>query len=75
MINYRQLGDDAHVQQYEYGDEQVIVADLGFVDGSVDIVDNTAIIVTEADQYELSLPDAEAHASMNNGVVTIEVKI
>lgn len=65
---------DGVVRQYEYDDRTVIVADFGFVDGSVDVVDGTAIVVIEPDQYEFEVPDAVDSAIMNNGVVTIDME-
>jgi HSP20 family molecular chaperone IbpA len=74
---------DGLVRRYEYGDENVVVADLGVSDeaASVDVVDGTAILVFESGdgepvQKELKLPDGEvAKALINNGVVTIEVSL
>lgn len=65
-------GSDGIVRRYEYDDETLIVVDFGFVDGSVDVVDGTVIVVTGDDQYEWDV-GGDARATMNNGVVTIEV--
>lgn len=63
------------VRTYEYDDRTVVVADLGG-DGTVDVADDTVIVVLEDDeQFELELPAGagSATAFMNNGVLTIEV--
>ncbi|MES3518040.1 MAG: hypothetical protein PPP58_10285 [Natronomonas sp.] len=66
---------DGIVRQYDYADSAVLVADVGAnVDGSVDVVEETAIVVTEDEQYEFEIPEGEeARGTMNNGVVTVEV--
>lgn len=66
------------VRRYDRDDGVDVVADFGrAADVSVDLVDGTAILVVEREesvQRELELPDGEAKAFINNGVVTIEVK-
>lgn len=64
------------VRRYDYEDRMVLVADLGAgVDGAVDVVGSTAIVVAGDDQHEFDLPEGEtAQAYMKNGVVTIEVE-
>lgn len=65
---------DGPVRRYEYDDGAVLVADFGFVEGSVDLVDGTAIVVIDDDQYEFSVPEGTDRAVLNNGIVTIEVE-
>jgi hypothetical protein len=65
---------DGPVRHYDYDDESVLVADFGVVDGSVDVVDGTAIVVVDDEQHEFSIPAGTNRAIMNNGVVTIEVE-
>ncbi|RBI63902.1 hypothetical protein DMJ13_05180 [halophilic archaeon] len=69
--------EESIARRYEYDDEeQVIVADFGAADVSVDVLDDVAIVVVEGDenyQTELELPEGEAQAFINNGVLTIEV--
>ncbi len=70
--------DDVFARRYDYGDEEVLVADLGVAgDASVDILDDVAIVVFEDEegsrQIELQLPDGGAQAFITNGVLTIEV--
>ena len=77
MSQYTQSirGDiDGPVRHYEYADSDLIVADFGAVDGSVDVVDGTAIVVIDDEQYEFAVPEGLASAVMNNGVVTVEVE-
>jgi hypothetical protein len=64
------------VRRFDYDDRVVLVADFGYAsDGSVDVLDGTAIVILGDDQFELSLPEGTlATASMNNGVVTIEIE-
>ena len=71
------------VRRYNYDDSAVVVADLGVTgdEPSVDVADGTAILVFESGdgepvQRELELPDGEvAKALINNGIVTIEVRL
>ncbi|MCG1003620.1 MULTISPECIES: hypothetical protein [Halobacterium] len=74
-----QLG--APARRFDYGDETVLVADLGpgEDDGvSVDVVDDTVLVVVDGDepaQHEFDVPEgAVAKALINNGVVTVEVQ-
>ncbi|MFC7154414.1 hypothetical protein ACFQPA_02960 [Halomarina halobia] len=63
------------IRRYDYEDSVVFAADLGGVrDADVDVVDGTAIIVIDGQQYEFAVPDGDAQAFIKNGVVTIEVK-
>lgn len=64
---------DIAARHYEYGDREVFVADFGTADGTVDIVDDTAIVVVGEDQYDLPVPAGVDRASIRNGVLTIEV--
>ncbi len=68
----------AIARRYSYDDEEVIVADFGGDDVSVDVLGDVAIVVAEGDdeqfQTEVELPDGEAQAFINNGVLSIEVK-
>ena len=71
--------DEGHLAgRYEYDDETVIAVDLGpaGVDGSVDVVGDTVIVVTGNEQRELEMPAGaeDARAFMKNGVLTIEME-
>ena len=71
--------DDVFARRYDYGDEEVLVADLGVTgDASADVLDDVAIVVVEdaedTRQLELELPEGEAEAFITNGVLSIEVR-
>jgi HSP20 family molecular chaperone IbpA len=79
-MNLTQLTDGETVlRRYEYPDRWVVAADLGVDDElvSVDVVGETAIVVIDRDdvdaETEIDLPGAAAEATVNNGVLTIEV--
>lgn len=75
MEGYSQQFDRDPVRRYEYDDAVVLAADLGpGVDGSVDVVDETALVVAGDEQFEFPVPAGEAAASISNGVVTVEVE-
>jgi hypothetical protein len=63
-------------RRYDYDGRTVLVADFGAsAEGSVDLVGDTAIVVVGDDQYEFEVPaGVSARASVNNGVLTIEVE-
>jgi len=76
MMDTLRSVDEATSRRYEYDDGSVVFAgDLGAgTDAAVDVVDGTAIVVTDGEQYEFELPDEnEARAFIKNGVLTIEV--
>ena len=74
----KQLRDvDRHgatVRTYEYDDNGVIVVDFGAAasDITVDVVDGTAIVVTDEQQFEFELPADASEVSVNNGILTID---
>ena len=81
MNTTQQTGSDGQiVRRYEYDDSWVLVADVGAAAGDVDIdtVGTTAIVVvddgSEITEAEFDLPEGDATAGTNNGVVTIEVE-
>jgi hypothetical protein len=64
---------DVDVSRFEYDDSVVLAADFGYVDSSsVEVVDDTVIVVADGEQYDIEL-DGDARAFMRNGVLTIEV--
>ncbi len=81
-MTLKQLREDIDgiARQYEYDDGVTFVADLGVPDDAVtiDVVDDTAIVVVEhaggSRQHEIDLPHGDAEAFMHNGVLTIEVR-
>lgn len=75
MTESSQQFDRSGVRRYEYDDAVVLAADLGpGVDGSVDVVDGTALVVTADEQYEIPVPGTDAAASISNGVLTVVVE-
>jgi hypothetical protein len=70
--------EESIARRYRYDDEELLVADFGTADVTVDVLDDVAIFVVESaeDNYqtEVELPEGEAQAFINNGVVTIEVR-
>ncbi|WP_262177979.1 DUF7127 family protein [Haloarcula laminariae] len=75
MNTDQQLFDEMSVRRFEYDDAVVLAADVGVSDDtSVDVVDDTVILVTGDEQHEQPLPDdSDAHAFINNGILTIEL--
>lgn len=59
-------------RRYDYADGTVLAADFGPGEATVDVVDGTVIVVAGDEQYEFEVP-AGASASINNGVLTVEV--
>ena len=70
--------DNGHmVRQYEYDDGRIVAVDFGSAagDASVDLVEDTVIIVFGDEQYEFELPlETDAQAFIRNGVLTIEME-
>lgn len=62
------------VREYEYDDGTVIVVDFGRTidDLSVDIVDETAIVVVDDQQIEFEVPSGANEVIANDGILTIE---
>lgn len=77
-MNTEQFTSDQLARKYEYDDGSVIAIDLGTTvpEPSVDVVDDTVIIVSDDEQYELNLPieQTDAHTFIKNGVLTIELE-
>ncbi len=77
-VTQRTSGQGPIVRMYEYEEESVVVADLASLSGahSVDVVDGTAIVVSDDGQFEIELPDEtnDPHTFMKNGVLSIEVE-
>jgi hypothetical protein len=59
--------------EHEYDGESLIAVDFGrtHADLTVDIVDDTAIVITDSDQFEFDLPSEASEVTANNGVLTI----
>lgn len=64
---------DVEVARREFDDRIEFVADFGPEhEASVDMLEDTVIVVTDGDQYELDV-DGDAQAFIRNGILTIEV--
>ncbi|AEH35405.1 DUF7127 family protein [Halopiger xanaduensis] len=65
-------------RRYEYDDGAVLVVDFGtgVADASVDLVDDTVIVIVDDEQYEFELPEgaSDAHTFIKNGVLTVELE-
>ena len=61
------------VSRFEYDDQVVLAADLGFGgNASAEVVDQTVIVLADGEQYDIDVP-AGAQVFINNGVLTIGV--
>ncbi|SIR21359.1 hypothetical protein SAMN05421858_1851 [Haladaptatus litoreus] len=62
-------------RRYSYDDGDVVVADFGTADVSVDVLEDVAIVVVEDGddefQTEIDLPTGGAEVLINNGILTI----
>ncbi|MFB6087872.1 MAG: hypothetical protein ABEJ85_05070 [Haloarculaceae archaeon] len=75
MVAIEQLDDDVGSARHEYDDVTVFAADFGpDRSATVDVVDGTAIVLADGEQYDIDLPGEDARAFMKNGVLTIEVE-
>jgi len=73
MSELKQFEDDAALSRHEYDDTLVLAADFGpGRNVSVDVLDDTVIVVVAGEQYDLDV-DGAAQAFIKNGVLTIEV--
>lgn len=65
-------------RRYQYDDAVVFAVDFGATapESSVDLVDETVIVVVGEDQYDFELPEAadDAHTFIKNGVLTVELE-
>ena len=66
---------DDVLRRYEYADRVVYAADLGPADDiTVDIVDGTVMLVHGDEQADFEIRESgSAEATINNGVLTVEV--
>lgn len=62
------------LRRYEYDGAVVYVADIGPGEAVVDVVDSTVMLVRGDEQAEFDVPESgTAEATINNGVLTVEV--
>jgi hypothetical protein len=65
---------DFESRRFDYEDRTEYVVDFGSgADGTLDVVDGTAIIVMGGEHHEIEIP-GNAQVFMSNGVLTIEVE-
>ena len=62
------------VREHEYEDENVIAVDFGVNTNelSVDIVEDTAIVVVDGQQIEFEVPSGAEEVTTNDGILTIK---
>lgn len=66
--------DERLVRKFEYDDRTVYAVDLGVGDGTVEVVGDTAIVIVNDEQHDVTLPEGDdVQAFIRNGVLTIEV--
>ena len=70
----QEVDQEAFIREYKYDNTKIIVVDFGskVSDIAVDIVDCTAIVVVNGEQFEFELPDDTEEITTKNGVLTIE---
>lgn len=65
--------DGITITHQEYEDETVIAVDFGpGVEASLDIVDDTAIVVAGDRQFEFEVPADATEISVNDGILLIK---
>ncbi len=62
------------IRKREYDDETIILVDFGDDSGelSMDVVDDTAIVVVDGQQLEFEVPAEASEVTVNNRILTIE---
>ena len=65
--------DDVTITKREYGTEQVIAVDFGPTGSkpSLDIVEGTAIVVVDDQQFEFDIPADASDVTVNDGILTV----
>lgn len=67
--------EERAVRTVERPNGMSIVADLGAAtEGVVDVVGNTAIVVTDGEEFEIELVGEPERAFIKNGVLTIDLE-
>ena len=66
--------EEVTITTREYGTEQVIAVDFGPTGGKpdLDVVDDTAIVVVDGNQYEFEIPPEATDVTVNDGILTIK---
>lgn len=65
--------DNVKITEREYDEGSEIVVDFGPVaeKPSVDVVEDTAIVVFDGDQFEFDIPADASEVTVNDGILTI----
>lgn len=66
--------DSIVIRNEEYDEENVLAVDFGPTVGelSLDIVDDTAIVVADEKQFEFEIPDDADGVTVNDSILTIK---
>ncbi|MFP8954745.1 hypothetical protein ACLI4Z_17535 [Natrialbaceae archaeon A-arb3/5] len=66
--------DEITITNREYDEETVIAVDFGPIAGTptLDVVDETAIIVVDGEQFEFDVPSDATDIVVNDGILTIK---
>jgi hypothetical protein len=61
------------ITERDYDDENVVAVDFGPAGGelTVDIVDDTAIVIVDGKQFEFEVPENASDVTINDGILTI----
>jgi hypothetical protein len=61
------------ITERDYDDENLVAVDFGPTGDrqTVDIVDDTAIVVVDGKQYEFEVPENASDVTVNDGILTI----
>lgn len=65
--------DDVSITKREYGTEQIIAVDFGPTGAkpSLDVLEGTAIVVVDGQQFEFDIPADASDVTVNDGILTI----
>ncbi|WP_306054498.1 hypothetical protein [Natronococcus wangiae] len=68
--------DDVTITERKYDEEHVIAVDFGPRGGTptLDVVDETAIVVVDGDQFEFDVPSDASAVAVNDGILTIRAE-
>lgn len=64
--------DDITITRRDYEDEDIVAVDFGQgVEASLDVVDETAIVVANDRQFEFEIPPEATDVEANDGILVI----
>ncbi|MFC4439763.1 MULTISPECIES: DUF7127 family protein [Natrialbaceae] len=66
--------DEVTITEREYDEEYVIAVDFGRRAGkpTLDVVDETAIVVVDDGQFEFAIPSDATEVTVNDGILTVK---